>query len=317
MAEFIKPDFEILEQDYDNPDGYKKQIEKVGRLCYKSLDKITDTSYDGFVDRMKRNKHGAMLEHGTIYLMFPIDNGLILGHYLHNKFSKCNIANNIAYVTTNYRVIVENRYEDDMQYQCHPTEQHEKRYAVKFKMDRIGSQSVVRHRVMSFAQESTRYCNYSKDKFGSHVKISIPDWIDESGFSVAKQEEIENVIDEILRPKNSWEKFKSLFKKPKYFADNATADDWWMLANLMSEKAYMHLTEDFKWTAQQARSILPCDLATEIVVTGFASDWVHFFNLRSLGTTGAPHPDIKAIADKLKDEFINRGFILEEQLGKE
>ena len=86
---------------------------------------------------------------------------------------------------------------------------------------------------------------------------------------------------------------------------------------MMSEKAYMNLTETYKWSAQQARSVLPCDLNTEIVMTGFASDWIHFFNLRSLGLTGAPHPDIKVIADELKEEFIKRGFILENQLGKE
>ena len=124
-------------------------------------------------------------------------------------------------------------------------------------------------------------------------------------------------IEEIMRPKTFWEKIKSLFKKEKYLEKDATDADWWLLANMMSEKAYMNLTETYKWSAQQARSVLPCDLNTEIVMTGFASDWIHFFNLRSLGLTGAPHPDIKVIADELKEEFIKRGFILENQLGKE
>ena len=126
-----------------------------------------------------------------------------------------------------------------------------------------------------------------------------------------------NKIEEILKPKTLWEKIKSLFKKEKYFSKDATAADWWLLTNMMSERAYMELTEKHKWTAQQGRSILPCDLNTEIVMTGFMSDWIHFFNLRSLGLTGAPHPDIKVLADGLKDEFIKRGYILEKQLGKE
>lgn len=317
MAEFIKPSFEIILQDCTDPVGFEKQIERIGRTCYKSADKITEYSYEGFVDRMIQSKHFAVLEHGTIYLQFSIENGSILGHYLNNKYSKCIIKNNVAYITTNYRVILENHYEDDLQYQCQPTEYHEKRYAVLFKMDRIGSQSVCRHRAFSFAQESTRFCNYSKDKFGSHIKISVPTWLEEGDYSEEKQAEMAQKIEEILKSKILWEKIKSLFKKEKYFSKDATAADWWLLTNMMSERAYMELTEKHKWTAQQGRSILPCDLNTEIVMTGFMSDWIHFFNLRSLGLTGAPHPDIKVLADGLKDEFIKRGYILEKQLGKE
>ena len=216
MAEFIKPSFEIILQDDKDAVGYQRHIERIGRLCYKSGDKITEQSYEGFIDRMIRSKHFAMLEHGTIYLKFPIENGLILGHYLHNNYSKCIISNSIAYITTNYRVIVENKYQDDLQYQCEPTEYHERRYSVKFTMDRIGSQSVCRHRVFSFAQESTRFCNYSKDKFGSHVKISVPSWIEETDYSEEKQAKMEARIEEIMRPKTFWEKIKSLFKKEKY-----------------------------------------------------------------------------------------------------
>ena len=97
MAEFIKPSFEIILQDDKNAVGYQRHIEKIGRLCYKSGDKITEQSYEGFIDRMIHSKHFAMLEHGTIYLKFPIENGLILGHYLHNNYSKCIISNRIYY----------------------------------------------------------------------------------------------------------------------------------------------------------------------------------------------------------------------------
>lgn len=314
--EFVKPDFEILEQDYNDANGYKKQIEKVGRLCYKSLDKITENSYEGFVDRMKRSKHGAMLEHGTIYLQFSVENGETIGHYIHNKFSKCNIVNNIAYVTTNYRVIVENHYDDDLQYMCRPTEYHERRYAVKFKMDRIGSQSCTRHRVFSFAQESTRYCNYSKDKFKNEIKVSLPDWISENDVVDYDRElKFYEAFMRAAEKKTLWQRIKNVFKPASYF-DDFDDIDFWLFTNKTAEVCYLNLIKK-GWTAQQARSVLPCDLATEFVMTGFMSDWVHFFNLRSLGTTGAPHPDIKALADKLKDEFIKRGYILEDMLGKE
>ena len=105
MAEFIKPSFEIILQDCTDPVGFEKQIERIGRTCYKSADKITEYSYEGFVDRMIQSKHFAVLEHGTIYLQFSIENGSILGHYLNNKYSKCIIKNNVAYITTNYNVI--------------------------------------------------------------------------------------------------------------------------------------------------------------------------------------------------------------------
>ena len=154
----IKPSFEILESQ-----GYLKDIEIAGRTCYKSEDKITNTSAKEFVDRMIKSGHGAMLEHGTVYLTHPIENSgspLYLGigtKYRENKYSKVNYDNwGTRYITTNYRVIIENDWLDDLQYLCEPTEHHEKRTAVKFICDRGISHEFVRHRIFSFAQESTR-----------------------------------------------------------------------------------------------------------------------------------------------------------------
>lgn len=80
------------------------------------------------------------------------------------------------YITTNMRVIVENNRLDDLQYQVEPTEHHEKRITAKFICDRGVSHEFVRHRVFSFAQESTRYCNYSKDKFNNEITFIQPSW---------------------------------------------------------------------------------------------------------------------------------------------
>jgi thymidylate synthase (FAD) len=71
----------------------------------------------------------------------------------------------------------------------------------------------------------------------------------------------------------------------------------------------MHLIE-LGCKPQEARVILPLDTNTELVHTAFVSDWKHFFDLRALGTTGAPHPDAKAIAQPLYEEFKTRGYIL-------
>ena len=90
---------------------------------------------------------------------------------------KVKIDKNYAYITMNYRHIIENGWLDDLQYICEPTEHHIKRVSIRFICDRGVSHEFVRHRVMSFAQESTRYCNYSKDKFGNEITFISPCWL--------------------------------------------------------------------------------------------------------------------------------------------
>ena len=160
----IKPNVEIIEQQ-PGLEGMYKQIELAGRTCYKSEDKITEDSAKAFVDRMIKSGHGAMLEHGTVYLKVK-DVETVINKYLINKYTKINIilesdspysANyEVAYITTNYRVLVENNWLDDLQYICEPTEYHEKRITVKWTLDRVTGESFLRHRVFSFARESTR-----------------------------------------------------------------------------------------------------------------------------------------------------------------
>lgn len=162
-----------------------KMIELAGRTCYKSEDKITEDSAKEFVDRMIKLGHGAMLEHGTIYLKIrETVNGNVPPAMLYwrdpanQKYSKVVKYNGELYVTTNMRVLVENNRMDDLQYLVEPTEHHEKRITAKFICDRGVSHEFVRHRVFSFAQESTRYCDYSKNKFDNDVTYIIPSWLD-------------------------------------------------------------------------------------------------------------------------------------------
>ena len=152
----IKPSFEILEQG-PGIHGIYKQIELAGRTCYKSLDRITEDSAKDFVNRMIKSRHYAMLEHGTVYLKVPFS--LSINKYSENPYSKSKVydMDPICYITTNYRHIVENNWLDDLKYLCEPTEYHEKRVTVRFTTDRGVSHEFVRHRVFSFAQESTRY----------------------------------------------------------------------------------------------------------------------------------------------------------------
>lgn len=292
----IKPSFEIWEQP-SGLEGVYKQIERVGRVCYKSEDKITEDSAKPFVDRMIKSGHGAMLEHGTVYLKVfnVIENSELIDKYKSNKYSVVkeetevyNCHGDILYgsckcITTNYRVLVENGWLDDLKYICKPTEFHEKRITVHFVCDRGVSHEFVRHRVMSFAQESTRYCNYSKDKFGNELTFIIPCWIKD--------------LEE-----------KSYLAHAEYHHTKEDASKQWYDVCMNSEFVYEDLIR-LGWKPQEARAVLPNSLKTELVVTGFVSDWNHFFDLRARGTTGAPHPQAKELAEPLMKEFIARKYI--------
>mgnify|MGYP002761572024 CR=1 FL=1 len=288
----IKPSFEIWNQP-TGLEGVYKQIEKVGRTCYKSEDKITEDSAKGFVERMIKSGHGAMLEHGTVYMFIPIGYDKhdyhVAQKYHNNKYSKVIIRNehflldkNGYYITTNLRVLVENEWMDDLKYICDLTEFHERRVCVRFICDRGVSHEFVRHRVFSFAQESTRYCNYSKDKFGNEITFIKPCFLDDSKLALY------GPYHTVIRDKSP----ESIF-----------------IASLNNaEKDYIDLI-DLGWKPQEARAVLPNSLKTELVVTGFASDWNHFFDLRARGTTGAPHPQAKELAEPLMKEFIARKYI--------
>lgn len=141
----IKPKFEIWEQS-PSLEGIYKQIERAGRVCYKSEDKITEDSAKSFVDRMIASGHGAMLEHGTVYLHIPNDDinwNFYYSRYRRNPYSKCNYFETLhrkplmnLCITTNYRVLIENNWLDDLKYLCEPTGYHAKRITVRFVCDR-------------------------------------------------------------------------------------------------------------------------------------------------------------------------------------
>lgn len=291
----IKPSFEIYEQG-PGIDGVYKAIERAGKTCYKSENTITEDSAKGFVDRMIASQHYAMLEHGTVYLKVPIDEKFRDGGfrnpephpYTRNLYYKVYSDGTYHYITTNYRYIVENKFEHWLEHLCEPTEFHEKRVTVRFTTDRGVSHEFVRHRVFSFAQESTRYCNYSKDKFGNELTFIIPSWIDS------------------IEPGT----YEEDHKFPSMWGHDHWMEDIWFHSMARCEEDYITMVREYL-TPQQARQILPNSLKTELVMTGFISDWQHFFDLRARGTTGAPHPDAKALAEPLMQEFIKRNLITE------
>lgn len=156
----IKPSFEIIEQE-PGLEGIYKQIELAGRTCYKSEDKITEDSAEGFVDRMIKSGHNSMLEHGTVYLHVPDDDvnwNFYHTRYKRNQYSKCNYFESLykkpimnLCITTNYRVLIENNWLDDLKYLCKPTEHHKMRVTAKFITDRGVSHEFVRHKLLCVA----------------------------------------------------------------------------------------------------------------------------------------------------------------------
>ena len=209
----IKPSFSIWDQQ-EGLEGVYKQIERAGRVCYKSEDKITEDgeSAKKFVKMLINAHHEAMIEHSTLSVMFTVDRGV--------------------------------------------------------------SHEMVRHRIASFAQESTRYVNYSKDKFGNEI----------------------NVID--LRP--GIELDRKMSGMSAEVIDAVLKE--WEQAMIDAEKHYMRLIE-LGATAQIARSVLPNSTKTNITITANYREWRNYFRLR---TADDAHPQIREVSVPLLMELKER-----------
>lgn len=190
----------IIEDSFDG-NAIINKIEKAGRICYKSEEKITADSAKIFLKKLIETGHESVIEHEKITVRVICDRGIT----------------------------------------------HE----------------IVRHRMASYSQESTRYCNYSKSKFGNEITVIEPCfWKSGSAEDMRKYEVWKRLMEE-------------------------------------SEKTYIKLIE-LGATPQEARSVLPNSLKTEIVMTMNLREWRHFFKLR---TSNAAHPQMREIARPLLDEF--------------
>lgn len=319
---FIDSNVEIIEQE-PGLLGIYKQIEKAARLSYKSEDKITEVSAKSMVETLIKNKHFACLEHGTIYLKITFDISIVgsyyhsgIDKYVQNPYSRvvfdegCDFRT--AYITTNARVLVENDWLDDLQYMCEPTEYHAKRICAKFTTSIGITRELIRHRRFSFMNESTRFCNYSKGRFGSELTFIIPEWI----------YDVQSELSRDVRWPTYEKKTDLLELTGQNLIDALSCEDRgvaaWVDCLERIETDYMYLTqidEHYLLKAQEARGILPMDTKSEIIMTGFVEDWIHFFRLRSyIAATGKPHPDIQKLADMLMQEFIDNGYCTYEQI---
>lgn len=283
----IKQSFEFINQTDFSLVGIKKHIERCARVSYKSEDKITDTSYEKFVNMLESRGHDRPLEFGTVYLKVTKDESFSQ-KYRYNPYSKVALkypegdVPNIYcipthFITTNYRVIKENHWENDLQYLCEPTEYHYKRYTAHMVLDRGVMDEFRTHVGLSHLAESTRYCNYSKDKFGNELTFIKPCWLDiplgDYGISSLPG-------DNIL----------GLSGGTMVFIDSLLdAEDYYM--TLLGEG----------WTPQQARSVLPLGIKSELISCGFEDAWENFFKRRCAADA---HPMAQEIANPMHKEFF-------------
>lgn len=309
---------EIWEQK-NGLDGIYEQIERVGRLCYASENNIKPGSAKPFVDRLGNAGHGKSLEHGTVYLTLPHsafyqtepggENIQSYIFYQRNPYSKC-IPNDDwseFYITTNYRVLYENNRLGDLDYLSSPTDKHEKRICIHFTCDRGVSAEANRHTVNSALERSTRYCNYSKDKFGNQISIIQP-------------QEVDPTLGKFSEEDNQTVQFRHMCGS--IFGTSAISNeellnslekgwnevDFWLFGNMACEISYLGLLK-CGWKPQQARRVLPLDLHTELCHTAFVSDWKNFIRLRSAEDA---HPDIKILSDRIKE--LLKDYLLDEQM---
>jgi thymidylate synthase (FAD) len=174
---------------------------------------------------------------------------------------------------------------------------------VKFTCDRCISHEFVRHRVFSFIQESTRYCNYNKAKFGSQITYIIPQWIHDI------QKNIAATIDPLTgETRKQWLDYKDDILMNMLTVEDRTVAQY--IDTLQKiEDCYLDmitLDDGTKLVPQQARQILPNALKTELVMTGTIEQWEGFFKLRC---DVAAHPDARYLANKLHEMFLNEGYI--------
>lgn len=309
----IESKYDIIPQE-SGLEGIYKQCEIAGRTAYKSEDKITDGSAKRFVDAMMKSNHGAVLEHGTVYLKqkafdeFIEENGEKIKvpkdftKYDINPYSRFKWVDGYFYVTTNLRVLYENNWLDDLKYLCEPTEHHEKRVTVKFTCSRSIAQEITRHREFSFLMESQRYCGYNKSKFDGEVTFIIPEWVKDTINDTAE------TIDSLTGQRKDYLVNMPMADAVKQMTCESRAVNCWYESMKKAEDDYMYLIIEEELKPEEARGVLTNDCKTELIMTGYIDSWKHFFDLRALGTTGKPHPDIRVLACLLRAEFILRGY---------
>ena len=288
----IRQSFEILEQKDFSLIGIKKFIERCGRVCYKSEDRITDDSYEKFVDMLEKRDHARPLEFGTVHL--KISSGMLFDKFLQDLVD-CELYNptwikykelpEYTYITTNYRhylqiikkcpYVAEYFTEQDNCY-------YPSRYTVHMVLSRGIMDEFRTHVGLSHLAESTRYCNYSKDKFDNQITFIQPSWI---------------ILDKEIAPIN-----ELCLLSGQYDRENPNLR---YLASLVDANYAYVLLLNKGWTPQQARDVLPLSVKSELISCGFEDAWENFFYRRCANDA---HPMAREIAIPLQKRFKELGY---------
>ena len=285
----------------ENLGNIKKHIEKCGRTCYKSEDKITDTSSEQFVEGILKSGHESVIEHAN--LIFKIENidenlskikeigSKVQGFHYSLSESDLLVSGNMR----TFRDISRLGYNDfdewfsqnglevfankeshtrclagalilkGVQY-LNKNDTHDDLNSITIHMITNLScyKDITRHRLVSFSIESTRYCNYSKGKYGSELTI--------------------------LKPVNL-EK-----DSPEY-------EEWLACMNDI-ERHYMKMCE-LGCRADQSRLCLPHSIKADVIMTANVTEWKHIFKLRC---EKAAHPDVRKVMLAALELFHNSGY---------
>jgi thymidylate synthase (FAD) len=282
----IKQSFQLVDQKGFTLRDIYKHIEYCARISYKSQEKITDTSYKKFVIMLKSRGHDRPLEFGTVHLkmsspQFDALQMLLIKNKVYNDcWIKYNVIDtekeSICYITTNYRYYMELcRYDRGVSEYLDPSDNplYPRRYTVHMILDRGVMDEFRTHVGLSHLAESTRYCNYSKDKFNNEVTFVIPSWCN-SLIEGSKQE---------------------------YSPFEINGDEVeFMNALQNAQNSYLSLLK-MGWTPQQARSVLPLGIKSELISCGFEDAWKNFFYRRDAPDA---HPMAQEIAKPMHQKFI-------------
>ena len=277
----IRQDFNIVNQKGFSIKDIKKHIEYCARISYKSQDRITDDSYEKFVDMLEKRDHARPLEFGTVHLQMYISDfhklrdTLCINNMWNDQWIKYHYVGNLTYVTTNYRyylAIIKVFPSAENDFNSQDDELYPKRYTVHFITSRGIMDEFRTHVGLSHLAESSRYCSYDKNRFGNELTFIIPNWINTN--CPNKEQE----------------------------GPSVTSIEW-STAMLEAEASYMNLIK-MGCTAQEAREVLPLSIKSELISCGFEDAWSNFFYRRCAKDA---HPMAREIATKVRAKFKELG----------
>ena len=291
----IKQSFEILEQKDFSLIGIKKFIERCGRVCYKSEDRITDDSYEKFVNMLEKRDHARPLEFGTVHLKMHIlyflrlKNVLCINKMWNNGWIKYHYIGKLAYVTTNYRYylsIIKVYPDIQKSFDTQDDKLYPRRYTVHFITSRGVMDEFRTHVGLSHLAESTRYCNYDKDRFNNEITCVIPHYCPD------------------LIGGNSYDLYTCKFELTQTEGLSEKSAKW-IESMCQAEQDYMDLLND-SCTAQEARDVLPLGIKSELISCGFEDAWSNFFYRRCANDA---HPMAREIAIPLQEKFKELNYV--------